>query len=1162
MKIRLTVLSCFLLAFSLSTAQELPDIIPPSPTAAELMKYGDIPVSLYTGTPSISIPIHELNINGYTLPISLNYHASGIRVGDVGSNVGLGWSLNAGGVIGINKVGANDEGLSYNWDPIVEQDFLTKLKAGVFDKVDVSATNFQDYISFDAMIKAIHNNTYSVEPDIYTFNFGQQTGKFLKASDGNYYSYPLSTMKIVKEPQGVGETDYKWKIITNDGTEFFFGKKVATATGQNQGNELFFIDGGTTPQSDLFVPTSWYLRKIKRPGLNNEIDFNYLQKWEDYLVLASKTLVLRKNVCSWVANELSCVKTGLEIMNDPTQGDQFTRFEYLGMSKIHEITAPNTIVRFYNDVSRNDMYEGELLRKIEIINSNTSAVIKSFDFTYENTSDRVYLKTVKESGKPAYQFDYYQGLPGRFSKSQDYWGYYNSEINQTLLTRPTSRDVVGLFDDLPEDIDNYYNFDNREVNKDVMHYGSLKEIVYPTGGRTLFTYEANKFSQSQYIFEEETIDTNTNITKTSSGTDNPVVQTFQTAKAKKVTFHIDFTGYLIPPVSNGQQQEDVAPNPIIELKNLDTNDIILWKATDIDPGSFIEESPGSNLWKFSFSETHNLIAGNYQITSNVICPSIGCIGTVVAQSKVQFSYVSSFTYPQERGAYTGGIRIKNIKNYTNGSDTSLVLEKNYDYKKDDGFSSGHLQYKMMNTSSYIGLGSPSEMEEPSSTTSGNDCMIVQNFNPIKTYNISTSDQSSQGVNSGHIGYEQVTEYLSGGEQGKTVYNYKYVAPDVFPEKYPYLPPQGNLFENGSLIKKRIFKKEGSNYTKISELSNSYKSTFLNKKTFEGTKIAHYIKYNTDSPCLSSFYEVTLFDQLISRSYEIDSKWYYLDETISAQYDENGLNPVISSTNHYYDNPEHNQVTRTETITSEGKTVQTKMVYPDDVNTASTLWDNSTIIGGALSSTAFSAVEKMQQDDLHQIASPIQTEIIVKAGPTVLSESLLRTNFKDWDVDLGLPTDTDIILPEEVQTSKDNQTLEDRVEYLDYYANGKVKEVKKTNGTTIIYLWGYKEQYPVAKAENATINALEATLSSAELTAIKDGTYNQSTMISTLNKIRQGLPDAMVSTYTYDPLIGVTSMTDPKGYTVFYQYDAFNRLEFVKDADGNIVSQNEYHYKGQ
>jgi len=40
------------------------------------------------------------------------------------------------------------------------------------------------------------------------------------------------------------------------------------------------------------------------------------------------------------------------------------------------------------------------------------------------------------------------------------------------------------------------------------------------------------------------------------------------------------------------------------------------------------------------------------------------------------------------------------------------------------------------------------------------------------------------------------------------------------------------------------------------------------------------------------------------------------------------------------------------------------------------------------------------------------------------------------------------------------------------------------------------------------------------------------------------------------------MTDPRGYTMYYEYDNENRLEYVKDADGRVYSENEYHYRNQ
>lgn len=59
--------------------QSLPTM-PMSPNASSLAIYADYPVSHYTGIPKINIPLTEIDFDGFKLPISLNYHASGIKV--------------------------------------------------------------------------------------------------------------------------------------------------------------------------------------------------------------------------------------------------------------------------------------------------------------------------------------------------------------------------------------------------------------------------------------------------------------------------------------------------------------------------------------------------------------------------------------------------------------------------------------------------------------------------------------------------------------------------------------------------------------------------------------------------------------------------------------------------------------------------------------------------------------------------------------------------------------------------------------------------------------------------------------------------------------------------------------------------------------------------
>ncbi|PSR56109.1 hypothetical protein AHMF7605_22685 [Adhaeribacter arboris] len=50
--------------------------IPSSPNAAALMKFGDIPVSNYSGTLNIDVPLYTIESGNITVAISLAYHAA------------------------------------------------------------------------------------------------------------------------------------------------------------------------------------------------------------------------------------------------------------------------------------------------------------------------------------------------------------------------------------------------------------------------------------------------------------------------------------------------------------------------------------------------------------------------------------------------------------------------------------------------------------------------------------------------------------------------------------------------------------------------------------------------------------------------------------------------------------------------------------------------------------------------------------------------------------------------------------------------------------------------------------------------------------------------------------------------------------------------------
>ena len=60
-------------------------------------RFASIPVNLYTGLPTISLPLYSYSHrNGLHLNVSLDYFAGGVQVNQSATPEGLGWMLNAG----------------------------------------------------------------------------------------------------------------------------------------------------------------------------------------------------------------------------------------------------------------------------------------------------------------------------------------------------------------------------------------------------------------------------------------------------------------------------------------------------------------------------------------------------------------------------------------------------------------------------------------------------------------------------------------------------------------------------------------------------------------------------------------------------------------------------------------------------------------------------------------------------------------------------------------------------------------------------------------------------------------------------------------------------------------------------------------------------------
>ena len=95
--IRKFITCCLLFTTTVINAQQMLPSDVPTPNASSLGRYGDVPVSYYTGRPNVSIQIYTLKVRDFSLPISLAYDAGGVLVNSLPSWVGQNWILNAGG---------------------------------------------------------------------------------------------------------------------------------------------------------------------------------------------------------------------------------------------------------------------------------------------------------------------------------------------------------------------------------------------------------------------------------------------------------------------------------------------------------------------------------------------------------------------------------------------------------------------------------------------------------------------------------------------------------------------------------------------------------------------------------------------------------------------------------------------------------------------------------------------------------------------------------------------------------------------------------------------------------------------------------------------------------------------------------------------------------
>jgi hypothetical protein len=474
----------------------------PSPTAASLGKFGDVPVSYYTGVPQIAIPLFTAKGKTLELPISLSYHASGIKVEDIGGWVGAGWSLEAGGVITRTVRG------------IVDEQFEGYFTTG---RTFYNDSNF--FNPSTTLIRQIHDDkTVDPEPDQFFFNFAGQSGEMVggplttNANDPNVFmAIPFRKWRIVPsigtDPVNHQTIITSWVITMEDGTKYTF------AAAEVHRDRAYQWLGGYT-DSKAYV-SAWYLTSIRSVG-GDSITFQYADYNAEhhtgmYREQASNISQPIQGDCSMVPGYLSPDDGASRIFDLHNQ-------TYMNAKRLASITSAAHTITFANSLRQDALspQDGMFVTgrqqqepKLDLITIATagspSVVLKKFEFeyTYQGTLGgrltllNVYEEDANGNRLPPYSFTYdgptlparvydrtdYHNTTRTASFGLDFWGYYNGQDNNSTPISPgTSANG------------NPYPGGEHNPNFSYMKAGVLTRITYPTGGFNQFTYEANDYS--------------------------------------------------------------------------------------------------------------------------------------------------------------------------------------------------------------------------------------------------------------------------------------------------------------------------------------------------------------------------------------------------------------------------------------------------------------------------------------------------------------------------------------------------------------------------------------------------------------------------------------------------------------------------------------------
>jgi hypothetical protein len=460
-----------------------------------------------------------------------------------------------------------------------------------------------------------------------------------------------------------------------------------------------------------------------------------------------------------------------------------------------------------------------------------------------------------------------------------------------------------------------------------------------------------------------------------------------------------------------------------------------------------------------------------------------------------------------------------------------------------------------------------------------------------------------------VGYTEVTEYNGTftSNSGKSVYRYTFQQ-DAFTSLYYFNKPvvQSLFFKRGQLLGKTDFKQTTpGNYQRVRSVGNSYGAfqdlyvDTKNLQVFEKNVFIYQQKEN-NSLC---FYPLQI-QPYFYNAYSILTGDNRLTASVDTLFDQADIMKyLVTKTDYSYGNFVHQQVTKKSTTNSKNEIVETVFRYPDDSlsRTVYSRMSAANIKNAVLDEEVFlnsSSIKKQHTDYNETVTNHFYPAFIstkLKTNPAVTEISfdsydaqgnILQYTAHDsiassfiWDYLKTYPIakvegarQSEIAYTSFEGDDKGNWTYTGVPDIDPSTPSGRNYLTISSNltksglYTTKTYIVSYWKKSGTVTVNTTTGNPGRSvngwTYYEHKVTNPSGGTITVSGNGAVIDELRLYPFGAQMSTFAYDPLIGLTAQCDANNQTKYFEYDAFNRLILVRDQDRNIIKQANYNYAGQ